>query len=255
MDQYKDIALWLSAAAANARPGQQGNNLIFQEGSTLYMEQWTNDGLSGKTPIVEGVRDETPVALIVDNKIFVLNANSVLTCHVKPQGDGKPGELWPEENLGDGNIQIHPDSQLFALQSGGQVIIFYQDTDGDLSSIKESNGIWTVSKLLATSPTLGTPLGYFPHLGKEHLLYVTEDDLVRALVKEEGEEEWKDQTFSPARLQGSVSNLVAIPTQEDDEPEGLSVFGLVSSQLVMINGTTEDAVVLGMVKNRTYLGT
>ena len=121
--------------------------------------------------------------------VFAIDEDHILRCYTNPGADADEDELWPEGNLG--GVTVHPLSRLAISTTTTQVIVFYQDNDGFLSSIKSSNNGFQVAKLPVDDLLLGTPLTYFTTGQNEYLFHLKKDRTIHHLVKDGTQSEWK----------------------------------------------------------------
>ncbi|KAJ8131686.1 hypothetical protein O1611_g1932 [Lasiodiplodia mahajangana] len=275
---YEDISTWLSAAGANSSPKGEGNNLILLDGGTMHIQQWNSDGLSKKSPITKSAKSTSPAALISDNKVFAIDATNKLRCYIKPPDVEGADQMWHEQTLGVGNIEVHPNSQLCALEISPRTVVIYQDTNGSLGIMQGIDNDWEFVRLPAHDVQLGTPLAFFPFKGCDNIFYIGSDDKVHRFTRNKAEMEWKgifttyylnpdpspvppptrtnlglflDEIFSAAVLQDTPSKIVVLPGQEDDAPV-LHLFGLCGNKLVLVTESLGDPEVIGMIRNGKF---
>ncbi|KAF3012605.1 hypothetical protein E8E14_007974 [Neopestalotiopsis sp. 37M] len=246
---FKDIALWLSAAGANASPDGQGTNLVTREGNSLFFQRRSPTGLTKKSDVAIDVQGS--VALIADNqKLFAVDMNNTLRHYVKPHPDSD--QLWQEKSLGAGNITVHPESQLCALENGSQTIIFHQDTNGALAMLQCKDSEWDTFPLSKADSQVGTTIAFFPYNGCDHLFYVAKDDRVHRLVRDVPGKQWKDEQFSASKFNDFVSKIVVIPSIEEGKIV-LNLFGLSGNKLVLVNESTAEPAIIGMLRGDEFV--
>ncbi|KAK5991384.1 hypothetical protein PT974_09665 [Cladobotryum mycophilum] len=247
MSKLQQIAQWLSAGGASVSIDEKNTFFYHEEDGILWVRTWTGHEYSDPITIAENVRKDTPVVAILDQA----HESNTLQCYTNPGEDAEEDEPWSQQDLGLGNVKVHPRSQLAMDTTANEAIIFYQDTDGFMSTVQGSDKNWRVTRLPGGSVLPGTPLAHFSAGQKEYLFHATNDRTIHHLVRQVRQGEWKDELFSPATIDSDDCKL-AIAEENEPGKSGLMVFAVGDGKLHIVTPKDESMRQLGYVQDGEY---
>ncbi|KAI5863736.1 hypothetical protein GGS23DRAFT_511898 [Durotheca rogersii] len=223
--------------------------LLSQADGRLVEKVFEKDQLRSQRRVASDPREDTSAAYIVtEHQAFIvyIGESNQLQCSafVRRREKWKPVAL---KGLGD--VVVHPTSRVSGTPTPNGAVVFYQDTDGAICTVRyiEETNSWEKGMPVSTNARIGTPICTFASDKAVVVSVVNEDGDVCCHVRDFGIGEWTETIIPNSRGEEPVTNILVT---QDMESGRLEAFVLGKAEVVKI-GEDGNRVTLGSVSSST----
>lgn len=273
MSRNKEITRWLLAAGSTSAPHGKGTFHFYEQDNALSVMLWTGSEFGPTSWVAKDVKTNTSApCVLMGGKavVFCIDQSDTIKCYAEPpenqagndddndddDDDGNDDVLWKEAPLAPASpVKVHPKGQLATIVGDTAITVFFQGTDGHLSSLVNQGQGWRVVDMLAGAEALpGTPLASFVSQGKTMLFYVGTDHSVHYLTYQDQGGSWADSRLASATF-GPSEAPSRITVAESDGGLGFAVYCLTKEgrELALVKTSANEVDVLGTVAGGEFI--